>query len=114
MATHEGFALARLAKLLRGVLPHGLQQAVPSIAGFLLDVDERFVDQPAEQCRAPRRVRSGSSAQTVLDRLQAEAPGEDREAPQQDLLLGVEQLEAPVQRRSQRLLARSSPCGCRR
>ena len=49
MAALEGLALPGLLEPLRGVLPHGLQQAVAAIAGSLLDVDERLVDQAAEQ-----------------------------------------------------------------
>ena len=105
--------LAGLLEPLRGVLPHGLQQAVAAIAGALLDVDERLVDQAAEESDRLLALQRIPCAD-VLGRLQAEAPGEHREAPQEDLLVGIEQIEAPGERRPQRLLPghrRAAPPG---
>ena len=97
--------LAGLLQLLTGVLTHCLQQAVAAFAGAALDMHERFVDEAPEQgdhLVAPQRLPRAD----VFRRAEAEAAGEDREAPQQDPLLGVEQVEAPGEGRPQRLLAR--------
>ena len=66
-------------------------------------MDERLVDQAAEQSDRLLALERILGAD-VLGRLQAEAPGEHREAPQEDLLVGLEQVEAPGERRPQRLL----------
>ena len=64
---------------------------------------QRLVDQPAEHgdgLAAPQRILGAD----VLGRLQPEAAGEHGEPAQQHLLAGLEQLEAPVERRPQGLL----------
>ena len=104
MAPLESGALSRLLETLDRVLAHGLQQPVAALAGSLLDVHQRLVDQPAEHgdgLAAPQRILGAD----VLGRLQPEAAGEHREPAQQHLLAGLEQLEAPGERRPQRLLA---------
>ncbi len=53
----------------------------------------------------PGRVELAAGAH-VLDRLELEAAGEDREPPEQRPLVRVEQVVAPLERRGQRLLAR--------
>ena len=64
-------------------------------------------------CSSERRRLFSSSASTVsrsasqidLGRIETEASGEDAQACEHRLLLRVEQVEAPVERRAQRLLA---------
>src|SRR5580765_753527 len=71
----------------------------------VLPYDERLLDEPCEQERDFVAIEAVSGAD-LLGGLQREAPREGREPPQQDLLLGREQLVAPVERRLERLLAR--------
>ncbi len=103
MAALEGLSLASLLEPLRGVLPHGLQQAVAAVVRPLLDVNQRLVDQPAEQgdgLAVPQWILGAD----VLSRLQPEAAGKYGESTQQHLLVCLEQLEAPGERRPQGLL----------
>ena len=96
-------SLSGLVQSLGGVLPHGLKQAVAAITGALLHVDERLVDQATEESDRFLAHESVIGAD-VLCRLEGEAPGEHREPPQEDLLVGLEQIEAPSECRPQRLL----------
>ena len=82
-----------------------LEQAVAIAAVAVFDRDERLLDEPREHVGDLARVEVVARAH-VLDRLELEAAREDRQAPEQRPLVGLEQLVAPLERRGQRLLPR--------
>ena len=88
---------------LGGVLPDRVQQPVPGVARRLaVQHHQRLVDQRDEQ--PEHRVGpDGLVRAHLLGHVQVPA-GEGRQPPQQHLLVGVQQLEAPVHGGPQRLL----------
>ena len=62
--------------------------------------------QRAERIELQRREHAPVATLGRLDRLHVEAVGKGRQAAQQCLLLGLEQVIAPVERAAQRALAR--------
>jgi hypothetical protein len=107
----DGIALARGGEPACGVAADRLEQPVAPLAVAVLPYEERLLDKSCEQERDFVVIEAVSGAD-LLGRLQREASREGREPPQQDLLLGREQLVAPVERRLERLLARRRRCGC--
>ena len=99
---------ARGEQLLLRVLPHRLQHAEP--ACFVVQGKERFVDQGAhliEHGEASRFRRRHHLLSTV----EGEAVGEDRQPSQHDALRFAQQVMAPVDERTQRLLPAQSGAG---
>ena len=82
-------------------LPDGLKEAVAGARTVVVDEQQGLVDQPTE---AVQHVRGGNPLVRahLLGRREREAAGEDREPPQQDLLVVRQQGVAPLERGSQR------------
>ena len=95
------------------VLSHRLQQAVAGARLAVFDENERLVDQRAEQVEH-REALEALAGSHLLRQVERPAAGEYGQPAQQLALVLLEQLIAPVDRRSQRLLARqraSRPAG---
>jgi hypothetical protein len=102
VARPHGARLARLGEPLGGVLAHRLEQPVARLAGLVvLGLDQRPLGQPQDEAR-DRARRQAVAAADRFGRREREAAGEDRQPPQQRLLLAGQQGVAPVERRAQR------------
>jgi len=102
VAHGHGVVLGGVVQALGCVLADGVEQA-KAPAG---DADERLVDQAREEVD-DLAARDGSARTHVLRRLEREAAGEDRQAPEEHALLAGEQVVAPLDGGAQRLLARA-------
>ena len=80
-----------------------LEQPVAPFPASLLDGDERLLGEARQDVRDLGRIEPVAGAD-LLDGLELEAAREDRKPAEQDLLVGLEQIVAPLQRRGQRLL----------
>ena len=74
-------------------------------AAAVLDRDERLLDETRERVCDRHRLEAVARAD-LFTRLQLEAAGEDREPAEQQLLVRLEEVVAPLERRGQRLLPR--------
>ena len=100
VAQRQAIALARRREALGRVLADRVEQAQALVLGD----HERLVDQARRQAGdAPALDRAAGAH--VLGGVERERAREHRQAPEQQALLAVEQLVAPVDRRAQRLLA---------
>src|SRR4029077_3362184 len=71
----------------------------------VLDRHERLLDETRERVCDRQRLEPVARAD-LFTRLQLEAAGEDREPAEQQLLVGLEEVVAPLERRGQGLLPR--------
>ena len=85
-----------------------LEQPVAPPLARLLDRDERLLDEARQDIRDRRRGESLPRADH-FGRIELEAAGEGRQPAEEDLLVGLEQVVAPLERCRQRLLPRR--CG---
>src|SRR5262245_23371214 len=93
--------LTGLYEPLERELTHGLEQVKTRLPILLATCEEALVGQ---RCQAVQRI----DADVLCDyggRLLDEAACEYAEAPEEGLLVGLEQVVAPAERRTQRLLA---------
>ncbi len=87
---------------------HRLQEAVAPSPVTVLDRDERLLGEARETVGDLGGVEAVLGAD-VLGCLELEASREDRKPAEEDLLVRLEQLVAPLERRSQRLLSSRRP-----
>ena len=93
--------LPRGNQSLAGQLPDRLKESVPGAKTCPLDLDERLVDDPAETVQHLRAGQPLVRAH-LLNRLQREAAGKDREPAEHGLLVLRQQRVAPFERGPQR------------
>ena len=101
MALAHGLPLGRLHEPLGREPPDGLQQ--PVVAPALVVEHQRLVDQAAQQVD-DLRLGDGRHGAHPLGQPQVERPGEHRQPAQQHLLLGRQQVVAPLDGGAQRAL----------
>src|SRR6185312_15908821 len=92
-----------LAEPVGRVLTNGLEEGVAGRAEVILDVEQRRVVKALDELQ--RRILVAFDAD-LGGRLERRTGREDREASEKAAFLVVEQVEAPVERLAQRLLAR--------
>src|SRR5687767_8631386 len=97
----ELVASAWRVESLRRILADRLQEAVPSRAVPCHRHDEGRLDESADELFGARKVAVRADRG---DRVETERPGEDGESCQQLTLVRLEQVVAPVNRRSERLV----------
>ena len=104
MSLLERIPLARLVELLPGVGPDRFQQRVSgrAVAGGT-GRNHRLVDQSQQQVGHVELVNPRSAA-NLLDRAQCEVGGEDAETTKEQLLVGPQQVVAPLDGAQQRPL----------
>ena len=109
MMPSYGVGLAALDQPLQCKQPRRLQHPVAR-DDVTFGNDKRFLDQCTEMLQDVPTVDSLFIFCDLLGGLEREASGEDTQATQDDLLGGCQQLVAPLERRSQRLVtAQRSP-----
>ena len=104
MPRRQRRALARLCQTIRRVDAHGLQQPVPALTSVHVDGHQRLVHQPRQQGH-DRLAREAVVGAHEFGGGELESSSEHGESAEQHLFVGVEQPVAPVERRSQCLLA---------
>ena len=94
--------LAGLAEAIEGELANRLQQSIPAVA--LVELHQALVHEPGEHVEDVDRGNEIAVARNGLGGIEGERPLEHCETAQHRLLGGVEQVDAPRNRRQQRLL----------
>src|SRR5438105_13206723 len=94
-----------LVSLQRSVFTHGFVQSVAGDATYLVFDDQRLIEQRRDDVKhvARRNVVEGADTPDIFQR---ESAGESREAPQHGLLSSRQEVVAPVDCPSKRLMTR--------
>ena len=106
MPIREHRPLAGLVEALTRVHANRLQQTITAPASRLPDGDERLLREAREEVGDPGSLEIVVGRADFLGRLELEAAREDREPAEEDPLVRLEEIVAPLERRAQRLLAR--------
>src|SRR5262245_47117250 len=104
MPAQQLLVCTRLCESLRRVLSNRLQQPEARLGAILIERDERLAHEVLQEIE-----HAMPGARHRLRCVEREAARKDREPLEQRLLLGREEIVAPVEGRSQRLL----PSGAR-
>ena len=104
MSADHLVALARLPQPLGSILSHRLEHPQPRLGALVVELEQRPAHQALERLDHTSTGPAGTS-RDLLRGVEREPTREDRDAPEDDLLVGSEQGVAPVQRGPHRLLA---------
>ena len=110
MSVANGIDLAREPQLLCGVLADRLEEVIPHDPGVVVGLHQRAVNQAGEEIEklvVADALARGHSPR----RVEGEPAREHRQASQQAPLAFAEQVDAPVDRRSQGLVAGHGSAG---